>query len=389
MIFVNPSNHRSNDLWIEPSAQVRAAGVGWWLDPQHGGSKILGVEPEELDRHLWVAEAKTYAPAAACTSALHFPGQAGDLPGRLCLRQDAGLDDYLAAAILLGTGIRTYPYSPEMRSRIAAVAIADNACYEALGPWTPGQTLGDVTKGFPGLSRLCACSALTPELRAELIGTWLETGDVMVRCRLDAQARQELFGSPETALGHGRHLLYDQAGEILVLAAIDEHAREELAAGREAMDLAIELCDGRPLVAVVRSTITGLSAGRGALSYGYEHAPVVVACSPILEPCECGGSGVDRSRIDPIDVPCLGGCGGTGAGRPTGKLLYTIARATNAVGQVALDWAEIRDELCAREPGWGGNHASCILGSPKPQGSGLDIHEVVWSVLCHTRWVMP
>lgn len=391
-IVVNPTDRRIHDLWIEPSAAVRAEGVDC-LDPQHGGSRLRSFPSfaEVVDRPLPLHDG-TEAPPCAATAALQVPGS-NTWSGRICLREDAGLDDYAAAAILSARGLKTYPLSPETRGRLGALARADNASYAGLGPWAPGQRLHDVTGTFPGLARLCACKGLPPELRVELVGTWLETGDVY-RCPVTIRSREaqrELLGDANASkLSHSANLFLDQDG-FLDLNVLDELARADLAAGRKAMETKVHTdAQGRPLLAVVRSELVGLSAGRGALAVGYEHAPVAMAYSPVLETCECGGTGraddCFHGRVFPNALQCQGGCDATGR-RPTGNSLVTVARATNAAGQVELDWTGLRDALNALEPGWGGNIASLILGSPKPQGTRLDLDFIEKVVLDHVRWL--
>jgi hypothetical protein len=210
--------------------------------------------------------------------------------------------------------------------------------------------------------------------RVELVGEWLRTGDVYLSAAevelLDPDGLDCMTAPP----AEGDRAVTSHLGWV------DRVARRDLAAGRERMRVTHHrpvcgachgtrkvqqiggspitedclLCEAsHPLVALVESQLTGLSAGRGALARGYEEAPIVVAASEL--------SGGARQ--------------------------VTIARATNAAGQVALDWTALRDTLCAREPGWGGNPTSCILGSPKPAGTRLSLDTVVSLVCQHARWL--
>jgi hypothetical protein len=346
----------------------------------------------------------TGEPAAACTAALAFvataPEEVRQRIRRLVLESRAGLDDFVAAALLASPAA---PWGAGARERIAAVARADNADYSSLGPWRPGQRLPDVTTTFPGLSRLCACQALPVARRVELVARWLREGDFELRSTEHSEPGVYSLvpfdrGSPSERAWLDREAMGLQ---VYNLRDLDRMAGEELLQGRKQMSVRVFADDRGPLVALVTSQRTGLSA---ALPLGLEAAPVVVALS-VCRPCSlCGG----RGEVTPYSCSC------TGTDGP--RRLVTIARATNAAGQVDLDWVGVRDALnhaeeiriwapCAPlaetnvklinqlyrlvdHPApqlWGGNPTSCILGSPKPEGTRLGTDDISAVVRRHVR----
>ncbi|HET9554375.1 MAG TPA: hypothetical protein VFP50_15540 [Anaeromyxobacteraceae bacterium] len=365
------------DCFIEPSASRRASLAGKYLiiDPQHGGSVTPWAPHEagEIDRRDGQGR-----PAAACVAAMWL----GSHPsaGRIVVRADAGLDD-LAAAAVQADLIRPLPYSAEVRARLEAISVADGMSWAGLPEWAPGQRLADVTATFPGLARICACSALPIRRRVELVADWLATGQI-----------SDITAPECVALGI--------SGSPAAVAELDSVARAEMEAVAPRVtvwppveDAVVHPSAPGPLIALVDSPLTGLSGGRGAMAYGYQFAPVVVAFSPLTQAgttspvtipagarcASCGDTLAEPAEraLGVADEGTFGGLGGCGDHHSwvTARRLVTIARAPNARA-VTVDWARLLAALNEREPGWGGNLTSGIIGSPKPGGTALGPQDI-------------
>lgn len=382
----------------------------WGIDPQHGGHRPGPGWPEIASGDA----ACTYAARLADAMRTAAPV---DQIRRIVLLPWAGVDDYAAAAVLGSPTDERYVAGREARLR--ALADADNGLIQAgAADWRPGYqhivTLGDRPE-FGGLGRIAVCREISASRKVEIYGEWLRTGKLglfsmsaterevvgvgqawLAEQDLDAPldllaALNELAASErganlaacEVDVSWEKAFVPQGAEGLFALATrwVQDHPIQET--GREGYydaayrSAAEELCvevGMFPLVTLVTSQLSGLSAGRGAFAAGYQFAPVVVAYSP-----------VDR--------------------------LYTIGRATNARQVVmffvalvaALNEAEdslVRPScgammcecaICAapyeRPALWGGNASSLVLGSPKPGGSALRPAEVVKIVLQHVRWV--
>jgi hypothetical protein len=371
---------RPGDVYVEPSASTRQrlAGRAEIIDPQHGGSRLPWCHSSAADRfesppgrHYEEERADAPymgVPAAACTAAFYVGGHCRSRLSTIYVRADAGLDDYAAAAILADM-VRPLPYGPEVRERLRLLAQADNVAWDDLQEWAPGQRLDDVTTTFPGLARICACVMLTARRRAELVAEWLMTGGVS-----PSTGELELLGTSEHAAASDDSRDYlDHLDRLAVAERTAEAPRVELLVGgglwigplspsADPVEVyRTRVPPGDTTVALVASPMRGLSAGRGAIGYGYQFAPVVVAVSPLRCPDsptgECEPMATELSR-------CV-------YGKHPPRRLYTIAVAPHA-RSVRLDFSGLVAALNALEPGWGGNPSSRIIGSPKPQGSALD-----------------